>query len=159
MSTGAFEIYKTDSEIGKEIKDTVYTVKNSSGELVGKIKTGDNGYGILEGLYAGNYTLTEESSNENDIKATDDINSEITAGKTTKLELTNEHKKGNLKIYKVDKDNNRVVLGNVQFDIYSEQLQKVTGTYTTDVNGKIEINDLRNGNYKIIEKNTSEWYN
>lgn len=43
-------------------------------------------------------------------------------------------KKGNLKIYKVDKDNNRVVLGNVQFDLYSEELQKVIGTYTTDVN-------------------------
>lgn len=159
VSTGAFEIHKTDSETGKGIKDTVYTVKNSLGELVGKIKTDDNGYGILEGLYAGNYTLTEESSNENYIKATDDINSEITAGETTKLELTNEHKKGNLKIYKVDKDNNRVVLGNVQFDLYSEELQKVIGTYTTDVNGKIEINDLRTGNYKIIEKNTSEWYN
>ena len=65
VSTGAFEIHKTDSETGKGIKDTVYTVKNSLGELVGKIKTDDNGYEILEGLYAGNYTLTEESSNEN----------------------------------------------------------------------------------------------
>lgn len=159
ISTGAFEIHKTDSETGNGIKDTVYTVKNSSGELVGKIKTDENGYGTLEGLYTGNYTLNEENSNENYIKATSDVNSEITAGETTKLELTNEHKKGNLKIYKVDKDNNRVVLGNVQFDLYSEELQKVIGTYTTDVNGRIEINDLRTGNYKIIEKNTSEWYN
>ena len=134
ISTGAFEIHKTDSETGNGIKDTVYTVKNFSGELVGKIKTDENGYGTLEGLYAGNYTLNEENSNENYIKATSDVNSEITAGETTKLELTNEHKKGNLKIYKVDKDNNRVVLGNVQFDLYSEELQKVIGTYTTDVN-------------------------
>ena len=134
ISTGAFEIHKTDSETGNGIKDTVYTVKNFSGELVGKIKTDENGYGTLEGLYAGNYTLNEENSTENYIKATSDVNSEITAGETTKLELTNEHKKGNLKIYKVDKDNNRVVLGNVQFDLYSEELQKVIGTYTTDVN-------------------------
>ena len=47
----------------------------------------------------------------------------------------------------------------MQFELYSEKLQKVIGTYTTDVNGRIEINDLRTGNYKIIEKNTSEWYN
>lgn len=65
ISTGAFEIHKTDSETGNGIKDTVYTVKNSSGELVGKIKTDENGYGTLEGLYAGNYTLNEENSTEN----------------------------------------------------------------------------------------------
>ena len=65
ISIGAFEIHKTDSETGNGIKDTVYTVKNSSGELVGKIKTDENGYGTLEGLYAGNYTLNEENSTEN----------------------------------------------------------------------------------------------
>lgn len=159
VSTGVAEIHKIDSETRTGIKDTVYEVKNSSGTIVGEIKTNDNGYGTLTGLYAGEYTLTEKNANENYIIDTSDVNVKITAGETSKIELTNEHKKGNLKIYKVDKDNNRVVLGNVQFDLYSEELGKIVGTYTTDVNGKIEIDNLRTGNYKIIEKSTGEWYN
>ena len=76
-----------------------------------------------------------------------------------KAENENEHKKGNIKVYKVDKDNKRVVLGNVEFDLFSEEFNKVIGTYRTDVNGEITINNLRIGNYKLIEKTTNKWYN
>ena len=68
-------------------------------------------------------------------------------------------KSGSLKIYKIDKDNKNVVLGSIKFDLYSEEEQKVIGTYTTDENGQISIENLPIGNYKIIEKNTNQWYN
>ena len=68
-------------------------------------------------------------------------------------------KSGSLKIYKIDKDNKNVVLGSIKFDLYSEEEQKVIGTYTTDENGQISIENLPIGNYKIIEKNTNKWYN
>ena len=63
--------------------------------------------------------------------------------KITEVTLENEHKKGNLKVYKVDKDNHRITLGNVKFDLYSEEFKKVIGTYTTDVNGEIYVEGLR----------------
>ena len=59
-----------------------------------------------------------------------------------------------MKIYKVDKDNNKIGLGNVTFDLYSEELKKVIGTYTTNVDGEIYIEQIRTGNYKLIEKNS-----
>ncbi len=37
-------------------------------------------------------------------------------------------------MYKVDKDNHKISLGNVEFDLYSEEFKKVIGTYRTDVN-------------------------
>ena len=43
--------------------------------------------------------------------------------------------------------------------MYSEEFKKVIGTYTTDVNGEIFIENLRIGNYKLIEKITNKWYN
>ena len=61
-----------------------------------------------------------------------DVNVEY--NKTTTKTITNEHKKGNLTVYKVDKDNNRIALGGVTFDLYSEEFKKVIGTYTTDEN-------------------------
>ena len=73
--------------------------------------------------------------------------------------FTNEHKKGNVKINKVDKDNNKIALGNIEFDLYSEEYGRVIGTYKTDANGEIVIENLRTGTYKIIEKETNKWYN
>lgn len=57
--------------------------------------------------------------------------------KTTTKEITNERKKGSLKVYKVDKDNHKIPLGNVTFDLFSKEFDRVVGTYTTDVNRRI----------------------
>ena len=37
---------------------------------------------------------------------------------------------------------------------YSEEFKKVIGTYRTNVDGEIKVENLRTGNYKWIEKNT-----
>ena len=79
-------------------------------------------------------------------------------GQTAKITLENTRKKGNLKLIKVDKDNPNITLGSVAFDLYSEELDKVIGTYYTDANGEILVENLRVGNYKWIEKNTNKWY-
>ena len=71
----------------------------------------------------------------------------------------NEQKKGNLEILKVDKENNNITLGNVGFELYNDENGSLVGTYYTDENGKIEIKDLRIGNYKLKEISTNEWYN
>ena len=73
--------------------------------------------------------------------------------------MENERKRGNLKVYKVDKDNNKVVLGHVLFDLYSYEQDKVIGTYRTDVNGEIYLENLRVADYALIEKETNRWYN
>lgn len=65
---------------------------------------------------------------------------------------------GNLEIYKVDKDNNNVILGSVKFELYDEE-DEIIGTYSTDENGKIEIENLPIGNYVLKETATNKWYN
>ena len=87
----------------------------------------------------------------------DTINIPAYYNKVTDKTITNKHKEGDLSIYKVDKDNHKVALGNVKFDLFSEEFNKVIGTYTTDVNGEIHIKNLRTGNYNVIEKNTGKW--
>lgn len=94
-------------------------------------------------LYQGKYVLTEIATNEKYIlnEATFDVDVEY--NKTATKEITNDHKKGNLKVYKVDKDNHKIPLGNVSFDLYSEEFQKVIGTYTTNTDGEFQVNHLR----------------
>ena len=157
-NTGKIQINKTDSDTSKPIQGVTFQLTKTDGTVVANATTNSNGLATFSGLYQDNYKLTEISTNDNYVinKATFDVNVEY--NKSTTQNIINDHKKGNLKIYKVDKDNHKIALGNVQFDLYSEEFQRVVGTYTTDVNGEISIKNLRTGNYKLIEKNTGKWY-
>lgn len=75
------------------------------------------------------------------------------------MTVENEHKRGNLKVFKVDADNNKIAIGGVKFALYSYEFEKVTGYYTTDANGKIFIEGLRTGKWALIELETNKWYN
>ena len=158
-NTASIKIHKVDSETNEPIKDTVYELTKEDGTVIGRGTTDSEGNLTFYELYQGNYVLKEVKSNDNYIISQESVDIRATYNKVTEVELENEHKKGNLKVYKVDKDNNKVALGNVEFDLYSEEFQKVIGTYTTDVNGEIYVEDLRTGDYKWIEKTTNKWYN
>ncbi|MBR0490747.1 MAG: Cys-Gln thioester bond-forming surface protein [Clostridia bacterium] len=158
-NTGKIQINKTDSETSKAIEGVTFELYKADGTLVGSVTTDKNGKASFDNLYQGKYKLKETKTNKDYILNKVEFNVDVEYNKTTTMDIQNDHQKGNLKIYKVDKDNNRVVLGNVEFDLYSEELQKVIGTYKTDVNGEIEIKNLRTGNYRLIEKNTNKWYN
>ena len=83
------------------------------------------------------------STNNNYILSKVEFDVNVEYNKTTKVEVENEHKKGNIKVYKVDKDNNKIALGNVEFDLYSVELDKIIGTYKTSVDGEIYIENIR----------------
>ena len=158
-NTGKIKINKTDSETSQPIEGVTFNLSKTDGTVIASATTNAEGVATFTGLYQGNYKLKETSTNAKYVlnSATFDVNVEY--NKTTTKNITNDHKKGNLKIYKVDKDNHKIALGNVKFDLFSEEFQRVIGTYTTNVDGEITINNLRIGQYKLIEKNTGKWYN
>ncbi len=86
------------------------------------------------------------------------VNVEIEYNQTTIQEIKNEKKKGSLQIHKVDKENHKIALSDVIFELYSKELEKVIGTYTTDKEGKIYIENLRIGDYELREITTKEGY-
>lgn len=156
--TAKINVYKKDDYTHKGIEGVTFGLYKDN-NLIATGKTNSDGFLEFKNLYQGNYTLKEIEANSNYIlnDKTFDITTEF--NKTSEITIENEHKKGNLKVYKIDKDNNRVVLGNVEFDLYSEEFGKVIGSYKTDVNGEIYIENLRIGNYSLIEKETNRWYN
>lgn len=158
-NTGKIQINKTDDETRNPIEGVTFQLQKTDGTVIGNATTDKNGQASFSMLYQGKYILKEIETNEKYIlnKATFDVDVEY--NKTTTKNITNEHKRGNLKVYKVDKDNHKIPLGNVNFDLYSEEFKRVIGTYTTNVDGEFQVNDLRIGEYKLIEKNTGKWYN
>lgn len=133
-NTAKIQINKTDDYTHLPIQGVTFELTTLDGTIVGKATTNNKGIALFENLYQGSYIAREISTNEKYILNTNDFKTNVTFNKTSTLNIENEHKKGNVKIYKVDKDNNKVVLGNVEFNLYSEEFKKVIGTYRTDVN-------------------------
>lgn len=158
-NTASLKIKKVDKDTGSPISDTTYELTDSKGNIIGRGTTDENGILIFNELYQDNYVIKEIKSNDNYVISQETVNIRTTYNKVTEVTLTNEHKKGKIQVHKVDKDNHKIALGNVAFDLYSEEFGKVIATYRTDANGEISIENLRTGNYKLIERSTNKWYN
>lgn len=129
------KIHKVDEETKENLEGITFNAKyKDTGENIGNFKTDKNGYITINKLKPGTIVLTEIATTKHYILNSQEFDVSVEFGDTKEIEITNHHKKGNLKIFKVDKDNNRIALGNVEFDLYSEEYQKVIGTYRTDVN-------------------------
>ena len=160
LDTAKIIINKKDDETKEPIKDCVFEIYNANNELIGTGTTDINGKIEIPNLYQGSYTLKEIKANDKYILEENKIFSiSVNYNQTATIDIENKHKKGDLTIYKVDKDNNNIQLGNIEFELYSNETGKLIGTYYTDANGKIEIKDLRIGNYRLKETSTNKWYN
>lgn len=158
-NTGKLQVNKTDDETKQPIEGVTFSLKRTDGTVVGTATTNKDGIAIFDKLYQDNYKLVEIETNPKYVLNKTEFDVNVEYNKTANITVENEHKKGNIKVYKIDKDNNRVVLGNVEFDLFSQEFNKVIGTYYTDVNGELEIKNLRIGEYSLIERKTNKWYN
>ncbi|MGN1302112.1 MAG: collagen binding domain-containing protein [Clostridia bacterium] len=83
---------------------------------------------------------------------------ELQANKVTTIEITNEVKKGQIKVIKVDKDNNQIKLKGVKFEIYDNN-NNLIQTLVTDENGEAITDRLPiDKEYIIKEIETNENY-
>lgn len=157
-NTGRIEIVKNDAETNLPIEGVTFALMKQDGTVIATATTDANGQATFSELYQSDYILKEISTNDNYILNEQEFPISVKYNKTTPITITNEHKRGDLTVYKVDKDNNKIDLGNVEFQLYSVEFGKVIGTYHTDVNGKFEVKSLRTGDYKLIETTTNQWY-
>ena len=153
------KLTKIDKETKEKLSGVKFNFKYENGSNIGDYTTDKKGEIYIKNLKQGTVIATEvETKNEYILdKKENKIN--LQYNDTTEVTIENEHKKGNLKVLKVDKDNNNTTLENVEFDLYSEEFKRVIGTYHTDKNGEIYVENLRTGSYKLIERNTNKWYN
>ena len=101
--------------------------------------------------------LTEVATRNEYILDATPINVKLEYNQIKTVEATNMHKKGNLKIIKVDKDDNDVTLGAVEFDLIDSK-NKVVAHLVTDVNGIAEVKSINTGNYLLRETLTKNEY-
>ena len=158
---GQLKIVKVDKDFNEiKLEGVVFEILDNNNKVVETLKTDGNGEATSKRLPIDTtYTIKEKETKADYKKTNETFKVNLIENQIVTKTIENEKKKGSLKLLKIDKDNHKITLGNVEFDLYSEEFQKVIGTYFTSVDGEINIKDLRIGNYNLIEKITGKWYN
>lgn len=138
-----------------------FDVLDENGKVLETITTDQNGQ-ALTSRYAirdfSKLTLRETETLENYVlnKTPQTITLEANQIKTIKFE--NELKKGQVKVKKVDLDDNEIKLQGVEFKVYDED-KKLVDTLITDENGEAVSKRLRiDKNYTVVESKTLSNY-
>ena len=155
---GQIEIHKVDADNNEYgIKDVEFVILDEKGEIVEKLITNEEGYAVSSKLPIGEYSIKETKTNEKYILSEEIIEVEVNEDQTSKLQIENEKKKGQIEIHKVDADNNEYGIKDVEFVILDEKGEIVEKLITNEegyeVSSKLPI-----GEYSIKETKTNEKY-
>jgi len=177
------QIIKIDSGTRQPIAGVTFSVSKMSGERVGEFSTDRAGTIFIPNLESGWYTVVETKAANGYIIESQPRNIEVTWGKSTTITVENTAMSG-LLIVKTDAATGKPLVG-VVFDVRRADGQfvagsiadgnqpnteanspnksaapngDITGSYTTDANGRIQINTLPAGEYHVIERKALDGY-
>ena len=153
------KVVKIDGETKQPLEGVEFNFRYEDGQNIGNFKTLKDGSITIDKLRQGKVIATEVKTKEEYILNSTEKEIVLNYNDLQTITIENEHKRGDLKVYKVDADNNKIAIGGVRFALYSYEFDKITGHYITDANGEIHIKGLRTGKWALIEEETNKWYN
>ena len=154
---GSAEIIKKDSETGTLLDGAKFDIYNSNNEKINNSPlVASNGKVTVSDLRPGDYYAVETEAPVG-YKLSDKhwnftiTKSDTSNGTVKEVEVTNDAMKGNIKIVKKSAEYNTVLQG-AKFDLYNSNNEKInTNPLVTDEQGKIEVSNLRLGDYYFVE--------
>lgn len=153
----SMQILKIDSETKNPLENVSFEITKENGEYIGEYTTDKEGKIEINNLEPGVIKIKETKADDRYILNNQEQYVTLEWGKTIKIEIQNSLKKGNLKIEKVDAENNEILLENVKFKLYDSN-DNFIKELITDEKGEVEIKDLNIGNYYIQEIETNDRY-
>ena len=156
---GGLIITKLDKATGEPLYGAVFKVTNSEGTVVGnangRYTTNRNGIIHLTGLVPDTYVVTEVTAPEGYTLDGAPQTVKVKSGETHELTFLNEAL-GGIRITKLDEETRQPIKG-VKFEVEYMNGKRI-GTYTTNASGVINIDDLPNGWYTIVETKAADNY-
>ncbi len=111
LNTGKILVNKIDDETHIGIPNTTFKLYDSKGNYLGEETTDEEGKLKFSELFQGKYKIVETKPNEDYIlNENHEYEVEVEYNKETSVNIENTHKKGDLIIYKVDKENSKLTL-------------------------------------------------
>ncbi len=151
LKKGKLEFTKTDFVNDEVIPNTKIKIFTDKDEIIFEGATNEKGQIIIDELPVGKYYILEEEPATGYVLNEEKVTFEIKEnGEIIKATMTNKPITGKLEVTKTDLTNGEVI-PNVVFEIYDE-LENLVFKGLTNEEGKIVIENLRYGKYKIVEK-------
>ncbi|PDY43207.1 collagen-binding protein [Bacillus wiedmannii] len=161
LKKGSVELTKIDDiDTDTKLANAVFNLLDADGELVEEgLKTNDEGKIIVENLRPGTYQFVETIAPEHYDLNKKPIEFTIKKSQTEILHVTakNALTKGAVELSKVDNIDDTILEGAV-FNIVDMKGTVIHKDLVTNSKGKIEINDLRPGDYQFIETEAPKHY-
>ena len=149
-------IIKVDSETHRPINGVKFKITSAEGNTE-VYTTNNDGKIIIENQKPGLYIIKEIETNSKYNLLKDEMKVELRYNETKEITIENELKKGNIKVVKVDKDNNKIKLEGVKFQLKNEK-GEVVKEGVTDKNGELVFSNLLVGKYELLEIRTKQGY-
>ncbi len=144
------KITKRDAMSGKPIAGTVFSIKSVTGSYSTSVTTGTDGSATLSAIPAGVYVVREESVPEPYIVTNTEQTVALRPGKTSEVTFVDYEKPG-LEIVKKNIANGEPIEG------VTYRIEQIDGSYsttaTTDSHGRIFLDSIPVGTYKVTEIN------
>lgn len=154
---GDLEFTKTDLSTDEALPNTLIEIYNAdTEELIFSGYTDEFGKITIKDIEYGNYYIIEKNAPEGYVLNEEKMYFSILEnGEIIKSNMTNEKIKGNLVFAKVDENGNP--LAGVTIDLYKAD-GTLIGTYVTDQDGLVIVENLEYGDYMIKEIATIDGY-
>ena len=144
------KITKRDAMSGKPIAGTVFSIKSVTGNYSTSVTTGVDGSATLSSIPADVYVVREESVPEPYIVSNTEQTVALRPGKTSEVTFVDYEKPG-LEIIKKNIANGEPIEG------VTYRIEQIDGSYsttaTTDSHGRIFLESIPVGTYKVTEIN------
>ena len=153
---GYIQVTKVDEASKAPLKDAEFGIFKD-GKQVSTMKTNAQGVATSGLLPYGHYVVKELKAPNKYVLNGKEFPVTISEnGATVKLTVSDKLIRGSVKLVKVDADTQRPLQG-AKFDLYYGNTK--IGTYTTDANGEITVNNLEAGDYTWKEVAAPTNYN
>lgn len=147
---------KVDKDTGKILKGVKFNVVLTDGNSK-EYTTDDKGQIVIDSQRPGKVVFKEVKPLDKYSINKEKIEVELGFNETKEIKLDNEIQKGGIKVIKVDKDDNKIRLEGVEFEL-QDLNGKVIRSGKTDSNGELVFEKLIIGKYKLVETKTKEEY-
>ncbi|WP_404977452.1 MSCRAMM family protein [Bacillus wiedmannii] len=160
LTKGAVELSKVDDVDGTALKDAVFKIVDMNGNDVhSDLTTDKDGKISVSDLRPGDYQFIETKAPTGYDLNAKSIPFTITKGQSqvTSVTALNSLTTGSMELTKVDMDHHGKLEGAI-FNILGQDGKVVREGLKTDGHGKLIVNDLKSGNYQLVETKAPEGY-
>ncbi|WP_141426354.1 SpaA isopeptide-forming pilin-related protein [Enterococcus faecalis] len=158
--TGSVVLTKTDEETNEVLQGAVFELQDKDGNVLQSgLTTNEAGQLSVDELVPGDYQLVETQAPTGYELDQTPVTFTVEKGQTeaVQVQMTNKETPGSVILTKTDDKTGEVLQGAV-FELQDKDGNVLQSGLITDESGKIAVNDLKSGDYQLVETQAPTGY-